>query len=1411
MGERDARGPRAITVALSAQLGTPATMPSETPIGRLAPFVPRRLLEMLGPIPKVGRAPALASLNVTAWSADISGFTELSDNLVRRGPEGVEQLSRLLDRFYSALITEVEARGGEVLKFAGDSLFAVWRHDDDVTREALDRRALLAALAGRSAFELLAREEGHPVAIRIGAATGVLSLARIGGVGGRWGLWAGGPVMTDVGSAQEQARAGVICLAPELAARLDQELLGSTLRDGYVTLKGAVREQADADADAHAPPAGVDESWRDTILAHVPAAVRHRLSTHDRPWLAEMRRLTVMFLHLGGLHELQRMDVGELHASIGLVLEHVQAHGGQLDKLSVDDKGVSTLIVFGFPPASLEFAERRAVEAAIQVRDALAARGKTPTIGMTTGDVFCGVVGGPTRQEFTVFGRTVNLAARLMQMHRQGILCDRETVAATESTIEFEWLSSPKTIRGFAEQIFIAQPVRRRPMTRPFELRIFGRDAELNFLRSRVEALAAGAGSVVVVEGEAGVGKSSLVSACVRQAFRREVRCIVSVADPIGGARPWALWRRVVRRALDLSAADQPAAVVHQQISEGLADDPWLQAVSPLLGPVIGVPWDDNELTSQLSGATRARNTERLIAALLRRAAGRQALMIVLDDVHWADSASRGLISLIASRVDQLMLLVATRPPAAGDEAWLEDVLAAPRTIHRRLEGLSPAHMRGLVAKWAGVAPVSDAVAAWIHRRARGNPFYAQEIIRSLATGLPVEREARGAALEARLIRGDGPELPHSVQAVVRHRLDDLSGDDLIVLKVASVAGPSFGLDVLRSALPADAQTLDLEGALSRLERAELVQFDAEAEHWEFAHAITRDVAYNTLLKAQVRPIHARMATALEGSLGESSRYEAVVLSHHWEQAGEPERAVVYLDLAAFHALEQGAFAETVRFLDRATRLDVPSVTAAQRGRWERALAEASFSLGDIGGAEGHARRALALLGRPLPDGQAGLVGIALRQLGRHVLGLLWRPSPETTEEGRALATLCSQSAQIVTQCAYYADAKLPLLVGGLVTLNLAEAAGHGAQLSRALGAAGIVSSSVGWGPLAKRYLARARSIAEDLDDRGALAWALFCDAMAHAAMAEWDRVADSGSRAMEVSEQLDDRQTLHHALTTLALADYFHGDLRSAETRFRRLHELATETVQTQHEAWGLYGMAECMLVRGQVEAALPRLVQAQDILATQSQRDLPSEIICSALLARAWDQLGDGDRALVAAREALSLAATSEPNAFGALEGYAVPFELLMRRWDEARRSGHPGLAARWAELETARTAMERFARQHPLGRPRHQLLLGDLAALQGDRRKASRLWARACSKARALQMRVEEGRALTRMALAVGPDDKRRARWAQAAHALFVACDARVPLRRMGVLIALTTATPALPEGAGGPGRSAGGRGA
>ena len=599
--------------------------------------------------------------------------------------------------------------------------------------------------------------------------------------------------------------------------------------------------------------------------------------------------------------------------------------------------------------------------------------------------------------------------------------------------------------------------------------------------------------------------------------------------------------------------------------------------------------------------------------------------------------------------------------------------------------------------------------------------------------------------------------------------------------------------------------------ALSRLERAELVQFDAEAEHWEFAHAITRDVAYNTLLKAQVRPIHARMATALEGSLGESSRYEAVVLSHHWEQAGEPERAVVYLDLAAFHALEQGAFAETVRFLDRATRLDVPSVTAAQRGRWERALAEASFSLGDIGGAEGHARRALALLGRPLPDGQAGLVGIALRQLGRHVLGLLWRPSPETTEEGRALATLCSQSAQIVTQCAYYADAKLPLLVGGLVTLNLAEAAGHGAQLSRALGAAGIVSSSVGWGPLAKRYLARARSIAEDLDDRGALAWALFCDAMAHAAMAEWDRVADSGSRAMEVSEQLDDRQTLHHALTTLALADYFHGDLRSAETRFRRLHELATETVQTQHEAWGLYGMAECMLVRGQVEAALPRLVQAQDILATQSQRDLPSEIICSALLARAWDQLGDGDRALVAAREALSLAATSEPNAFGALEGYAVPFELLMRRWDEARRSGHPGLAARWAELETARTAMERFARQHPLGRPRHQLLLGDLAALQGDRRKASRLWARACSKARALQMRVEEGRALTRMALAVGPDDKRRARWAQAAHALFVACDARVPLRRMGVLIALTTATPALPEGAGGPGRSAGGRGA
>ncbi len=1325
---------------------------------------------------------------MTAWSADISGFTALTDTLVRQDAGGVERVSRLLDRFYSGLIAEVEARGGE---------------GGEAPTEAVDRDALRAALASRSAFEHLARDEGHPVAIRFGVATGVLSLARVGGVGKRWALWAGGDVMASVGRAQGLAPPGAIGVSPVLAARVDPELLGSALTDGYVVLKGAAREGWSEIRPASQEPLELSEAWRETLLAHVPAAVRHRLASQDRPWLAELRRLTVMFLHLGGLNELRRMDVGTLHESTQLLLEHVQAHGGQLDKLSVDEKGVSALVVFGFPPASQEHAERRAVEAAIQLREALAGRGGSASVGLATGDVFCGVVGSATRQEFTVIGRAVNLAARLMQMRRPGILCDRETVAAAESTIEFEWLSAPKTLRGFADKVHIAQPVRRRPMTRPFELRIYGRDAELDFLRSRVEALAAGAGSVVVLEGEAGVGKSSLVSACVRQAFRREVRCIVSLADPVAGARPWALWRRVVRRILDLSGGNKTAAAVRESVLAGLADDPWLQAVAPLLEPIIGVTWPDNELTAQLAGATRARNTERLVAALLRRAAAKRPLMVVLDDVHWADSASRRLIALIASRVDRLMLLVATRPPAAGSESWFTDVLAAPRTIHRRVEGLSERDMRGLIARWASVPPVSDAVAAWVYNRARGNPFYAQEIVRSLASGLPMEREERAAALEARIADGLGPTLPHTVQAVVRHRLDDLGGDELMLLKIASVAGPSFEVDLLQASLPGDAARAELEARLERLERAELVSFDEEAGRWTFDHAITREVAYSTLLQAQVQPIHARMAAWLETSLGDASPDEAVVLSHHWERAGEPARAVVYLDLAATHALRQGAFAETIRFLGRAKKLDVASASAEQRGRWERALAEASFSLGDLGAADRHGRRALALLGRAMPEGQAGLGGQVLRELARHGGSLLWRPRQDRSDGERAHAIECSQAAQIVTQCAYYADAKLPLVLAGLLTLNLAEAAGPSAQLARALGAAGIVSSSVGWMRLARRYLARADAVAVQVEDRGSLAWARFADAMAHTGVGAWDRVTHSGEEALTIARQLDDRPTLHVALTTLALADYFHGALEAAEARFRQLHELATDGSHAQHEAWGLYGMAECMLARGRVEAALPRLVQAQDLLRAQSQRDLPSEIVCGGLLARAWELLGQPDRALKAARATLTLAAESEPKAFGALEGYALTFELFLRRWDEGRRTAHPSLAARWAEVESAREAMRRFAGLFPLGRPRYSLLMGDLAAAQGHHTRARRLWRRGLAQAEQLRMRVEAGRALARLAHALPESDPRRVEWADAARQRFVACDARVELKRMGDLLLLPGATEADRAGEDAPG--------
>ena len=248
------------------------------------------------------------------------------------------------------------------------------------------------------------------------------------------------------------------------------------------------------------------------IRAFIPAAIRDRLDAGQTAWLAELRRLTVLFINLPPT-DLDRPDaLAQAQETIKAVQVCLYGHEGSLNKLSVDDKGTMVVAAMGLPPLAHRDDARRGIQAAIAIREGLEALGVECSIGVATGRVYCGEVGNARRREYTIIGRVVNLAARLMQAagEHHEVLCDEETARASKGCFRFEPLP-PRRLKNIEGLVPIFRPLDeiadcRGPRT------TIGRQFERATLLARLDALRAGQGGVVVLEGEPGIGKSQLIA-----------------------------------------------------------------------------------------------------------------------------------------------------------------------------------------------------------------------------------------------------------------------------------------------------------------------------------------------------------------------------------------------------------------------------------------------------------------------------------------------------------------------------------------------------------------------------------------------------------------------------------------------------------------------------------------------------------------------------------------------------------------------------------------------------------------------------------------------------------------------------------------------------------------------------------
>lgn len=1322
-----------------------------TPVSALASFVPAGVRRaVLDPAAGPGRAEVREG---AVLLADIAGFTPLAEALARRGARGAEDLTGLLNRVLGALVERIEQDGGDVVKFAGDALLATW--SDEPLARATARAVACAAALHEVVAAAGAGGDAAP-SLSVGVGAGPFRTVLLAGSAERWEHLPVGPPLAQVAVAGRQAGAGETVLSPEAWRLVGDVATAAPGVDGCMRLL-APPPPLPAPAATTPAPAPAER-----LLPFVSPAVRARLQAADAAWLNELRRVTVLFLGLDAGPEEPEARLQEAFTVLCRAMDRVD---GTVDKVTMDEKGLVAVMALGLPPHAHADDPARAAGAALELHEALTARGWRPSVGLATGRVFCGVVGSERRREYTVIGDTVNLAARLMQHAAGGVLCDEATQHASRTALGF---LPPVRLRlkGKAEEVSAWVPTAAAPPTRPSGDPVRG--PELARLRQALADLAAGRGGLWWIEGAPGQGKSVLLDRTLAEARARGVATLLGAAESLDQGAPYRAWRPVVSALLGLDPHVTPEARA-ARLRERLASDAWAADRAPLLGELLGLPLPDNPLTAGMVGEVRAFNTQDLLVHLLRSATGgptARPLLVGLDDVHWMDSASFALVREVARQVPELLFVLAGRafegpPPAAALE------LAQSRECQRvELRALGPEGTAGLLERLLGATP-DPALVAGVHARAEGNPFFTAELLRGLLDQARVEvRDGR-----ARLRDADAPDLglPETVQGAILARIDRLDPVAQLAVKVASVIGRSFAWPLLAAVHPVEAHRPALRGRCDELVRAALTEPEpAEGDvAWRFRHETTREVAYELLLYAQRRQLHEAVASALE----RAPTRPLARLAWHWEQAERPDSALPALEAAGDQALREGAYEEALRSFSRVLELlDAPGAPAdeARRAHAELQRGEALLGLGRLAESREGLERAIARLGFPVPRGPVAL-GLALarglaRQVGRRLFGRRPRALADADRERHRRG---AQASLRVIETCFFLAGPVETTWAALRALEIAEEAGPSPELARAYALFGWILSMAPLYAAADHYLALAHALVERPDCRAGRQPVRFFTGFTRAATGRWEEARANLTEAIELAREQGDKRRWIEAVCGICSPLHYQGEYEArVELGKGVLYASARRQGDRQAEAWGILDQIESLLPLADMARIAPLLDELEPYLGRAIGRS--EQVWANGLLALGRLRQGREAEAFAAAVRAIDAAAAMDPVAVYVYEGHAGACEVLLAL---ARTGGGGEPPARVRrELRRAVRELTRYARVFPYARARLLSVRGRMLALDRSGRAAAVL-RRAVEAAVAVRMPLEEG--IARQALAeVTGEAAERAR----AATLFAALGAR-----------------------------------
>ncbi|MGE0485631.1 MAG: AAA family ATPase [Gammaproteobacteria bacterium] len=1262
---------------------------------------------------------------------DIGGFTRAVEEYADGGPRALEALANLIDSCFDVIVDSVNRHGGAAHTFPGDGLIAVWEGPEDALYDVVDSaRSCARELVG--SFPTARRFQ-----LKAGIGAGELAVIELGSPGARRELLVTGAAMTEAAVALGRAEAGKFVLsagaqrhAPTIVTTGAARLPGYTARAPLDLLAGGKA--------AHPRPAG-------ELLDFVPHLVRERLQAGLHDWSGEFRTVTTLFIGIGRDAEPSPALADEAYTIVhGVIADH----DGALVQFCHDDKGLVCVAAFGVGHAHEDDADR-AVRAAHALREVFDAKRIAFAAGVTTGRVYCGLLGGSTRREYRLIGRGVNLAARMMDAW-QGVLCDEDTRRACRSFVFGESLTT-RDRKG----LVVAQRPQRRPSSgaaiperfrgTSARERTCGRGHEIaaaNAWLGTLRATPAADRRLLAYLGDAGVGKTQLASDLARLAQASGFRVVVCQMEEVGSGIALRAFRPLVEQLFDLG--DLPPASRRRVLRDAVVASLGTDEMLPLLEDFYPLGWSDNATTAMLTGASRADNRLNLVAHLVQNAARQIALegsptLIFLEDAHWMDAASWALLDILcAARVGALNFVLTLRA-IPRDILNATAVLVDERALMFQLGPLSSRHATELIANELLANQATPQLCAAILHHAGGNPLFTREIVRYLAdqSMLVVERGT------AHLVGDPGDVvgvLPDSVDKVVHARLDALPIRLRWVLNCASVFGVRFSPQLL-AAMPPAAERGDVAGDLAALVERGLVERlgDDEQGTFAFRHPLVRDVAYASMLYEQRRDLHVALAQLLEQ--GDEFGGRTFAIFAHWRAAGESWRALRYVDHGGAAALREGDYrAAREFFLFGVDTLEqfAAADEGGRRARWSQHLGQALVALGRHAQARQHLETALRLYGEHTPRSRFGVMLRIVAETMRQV-GLRRGSQPLAATAGAE--TACDR-AEIHEQLGYVFYASGDTLRGvlaALAMLNRSELGPLHAVRARAYVAMSLTVSVTPLRRFGDLYEAHAYAAAATLDERSVFGWVDWIASLRAAGEGHWSAVFERTERAIEAGRVCADLRLVVMVSLTRAWALRVQGEIGEARQLARIVLTLAREHGNHLWEAWALLVEAECDLARQAYAAVIQSSQRALDILVEESDRT--EEIRAGGLLAAALFAQGQPERARSVVASVRATARRTDLTSFLMLEGFAGVAEVAVGECERIGREARAGGGREMRrEARAACAGLVRFARVFPIGRPRAALWRARLALVEGRPDAARTLYAEGIAVADALDMARE-----------------------------------------------------------------------